>query len=287
MNLRKILCPVDFSEAAADAARYASAVAQRFSAELTLLHVAPAMAIEFSMAVPAQRRLLDLAQHHNHALRQTLDLFPNGGLDLPARRELAAGDAAEEILRISKEGRFDLIVMPTHGAGAIRRWLLLGSVTTKILQTSECPVLAAVDFGEDCRPPYLRHVYCAVDLGPQSEKVLCTGLALTKELDADLTVVHAAEAMEETAAELVGDDIRASILDGLRDKAAGLLQKTGARGEILIHSGKAYNVVADVVKSRGPGLVVIGRGVSEGMLGRLRAQAYEIIRRSPCPVLSV
>jgi nucleotide-binding universal stress UspA family protein len=34
-------------------------------------------------------------------------------------------------------------------------------------------------------------------------------------------------------------------------------------------------------------LVVIGRGASSGMLGRLRTNAYSIIRQSPCPVVSV
>ena len=34
-------------------------------------------------------------------------------------------------------------------------------------------------------------------------------------------------------------------------------------------------------------LVVIGRGVSNGILGRLRTNAYSIIRQSPCPVVSV
>jgi hypothetical protein len=34
-------------------------------------------------------------------------------------------------------------------------------------------------------------------------------------------------------------------------------------------------------------LLVIGRSVEDGMLGRLRTNAYSIIRQSPCPVVSV
>jgi hypothetical protein len=34
-------------------------------------------------------------------------------------------------------------------------------------------------------------------------------------------------------------------------------------------------------------LLVIGRGVIQGTLGRLRTNAHELIRRSRCPVLSV
>ena len=37
----------------------------------------------------------------------------------------------------------------------------------------------------------------------------------------------------------------------------------------------------------GADLLIIGRGVIQGPLGRLRTNAHEIIRRSPCAVLSV
>jgi nucleotide-binding universal stress UspA family protein len=45
--------------------------------------------------------------------------------------------------------------------------------------------------------------------------------------------------------------------------------------------------VPEVAERVGAGLIVIGRGVHTGVLGRLRAHAYEIIRNAPCPVLSV
>jgi hypothetical protein len=45
--------------------------------------------------------------------------------------------------------------------------------------------------------------------------------------------------------------------------------------------------IGDAVKRNKGDLLVIGRGVIEERLGRLRTNAYDIIRSSPCPVLSV
>jgi nucleotide-binding universal stress UspA family protein len=99
------------------------------------------------------------------------------------------GEAPEEIVRVARLGGHDLIVMSTHGSGAIRRWLLVGSVTTKVLHSSDCAVLAATDFS--ARTAEIRNVVCAVDMGPESRRVLCGSAGLARELGARLTVVHA------------------------------------------------------------------------------------------------
>jgi len=45
--------------------------------------------------------------------------------------------------------------------------------------------------------------------------------------------------------------------------------------------------VADVAASRRADLLVIGRGAESGLVGRLRANAYAILRESPCPVATI
>jgi len=53
---------------------------------------------------------------------------------------VAEGAASEKILEYAAEQAVDLIVMSTHGYGGLRR-LLLGSVTDKVVRSSEVPVL--------------------------------------------------------------------------------------------------------------------------------------------------
>lgn len=57
--------------------------------------------------------------------------------------------------------------------------------------------------------------------------------------------------------------------------------------EILIEGGDPADSICEVARQREADLIVIGRGTASGIFGRMRAHAYEIIRDSPCPVVSV
>ena len=54
--------------------------------------------------------------------------------------ELLEGPPAEAILNVAETREADLIVMGTRGLGSIRS-LLLGSVSSKVIQHAPCPVL--------------------------------------------------------------------------------------------------------------------------------------------------
>lgn len=53
---------------------------------------------------------------------------------------LRIGNPVEEILKFASENSVDLIVMGTHGRSGIEH-LLAGSVTERVVRTSQCPVL--------------------------------------------------------------------------------------------------------------------------------------------------
>src|SRR6185295_2640468 len=92
--------------------------------------------------------------------------------DLPVKRVLVKGEPAHEIVRVAREENADLIVMPTHGYGAFRRFLL-GSVTAKVLHDSACPVWTGAHVKEPSSSDFsLRNILCAVDLSEHSRKTL-------------------------------------------------------------------------------------------------------------------
>jgi len=57
-----------------------------------------------------------------------------------ASLETAVGDPAEQILRVARDLQAGLIVMTTHGRGALGRWVF-GSVADQVMRTSPVPVL--------------------------------------------------------------------------------------------------------------------------------------------------
>ncbi len=285
MHLRKILCPVDFSDATAAAARWADSLAGHFEAEVTLLHVAPALDLEFAAAQPRPSQLLQIAEHRHRLVRQTIAQFPGGPpLARCTERMVLEGDPAMEIARASKDG-YDLIVMPTRQSG-LQTWLTIGSVTTHVLHAVECPVLASVRF-DTLYQIRGGAVLCALDLGPQSRSVLQAAAGIARDLEAQLAIVHAAPAFGDALEDFLDANWRATLKTRLCQKTAALQREAGAEGPIIVEPGDPHRVVADAVQSQGAGLVVIGRGARDGLWGRLRAHAYAIIRHSPCPVLSV
>lgn len=62
------------------------------------------------------------------------------------KTEVIVGSAANTILSVAEAGRFDLIVLCSHGASGVRRWML-GSVAEKVARYAPAPVLLLRDGG--------------------------------------------------------------------------------------------------------------------------------------------
>jgi len=57
---------------------------------------------------------------------------------------LRMGNAAEEIIKFSKETNMRLIMMSCHGKSGLREWVF-GSVSNKVLHSSKIPLLLVKD----------------------------------------------------------------------------------------------------------------------------------------------
>jgi nucleotide-binding universal stress UspA family protein len=66
-----------------------------------------------------------------------------------------------------------------------------------------------------------------------------------------------------------------------------LQRDAGTNFEVCLEGGSAAHVIRAAAFHHEADLVVIGRGSIHETFGRLRTNAYNIIRDSPCPVLSV
>lgn len=148
IRLNSILWPTDFSDCAKAAQKYALAFAEQFDAHLHLLHVIhdpTAEVPEFGMglAFPAYvenlpRRQAELEEKSIENLTRSLpDNWQEGRQVTIAVKH---GPPFLEIVRYAKEHQTDLIVLGTHGRGALAH-VLLGSVAERVVQKAPCPVL--------------------------------------------------------------------------------------------------------------------------------------------------
>jgi nucleotide-binding universal stress UspA family protein len=206
---------------------------------------------------------------------------------LPVRRFIYEGDPESQIAATAQSEHVGLVIMPTHGRGVFRRFLI-GSVTAKVLHDVKCPVLTGAHTQEHAggNAPGISNIACAIDPSRQSEEILTAALSLAEVFHATLRIVHVVPRWDP--------NLRADSSSGLSDQLKEIVKNQMAKmrpvsavdnPEISIEEGEVAHGVAHFAKSSGADLVVIGRGSGEAE--RLKTNTYSIVRQSPCPVLSV
>jgi nucleotide-binding universal stress UspA family protein len=289
VSIGKILLPVDFSERSPGAAHYARTLAGHFNSEVHAMHVLPSPDYAVGGVEVGIAAVGEYFANRREQVAKDLNAFAQSEFaDLKVKTVLYEGDPARHIVEYAQQEKINLIVMPTHGYGPFRRFIL-GSVTAKVLHDAECPIWTGVHLAES--PPAdqieFRNIICAVDLGAMSKKTLCWAGQFAAEFGARLTVVHAAPLIEVGEARYFDPAWRLALIDQAKGEIAKLQDSLGSRADVVVESGEAQKVVREVAEEAKADLVVIGRGTSAGVFGRLRANAYAIIRESPCPVVSV
>jgi len=279
--IRKIVVPVDFSERSAAVAPYAKAFAEKFQAQLFLIHVEHSASFIRSIGSRARR---SSAVQEASQVEAELETMADTEFDgFSVSHEVLEGDPAAKIVEYARTVQADLIMMPTRGCGPYRRFLL-GSVTAKVLHDSECPVWTSVHI-ENALPaePVCRKVACAVDLGPHTTEVLSWASRMASGMGAELLLVHATSPMDHFLENAADPDPRLQATQAAREAVQELLRETDVDAEIAVSSGPVCDVVYRNVAQFSADLLVIGRHAASGMAGRLHPHAYSIIRESPCP----
>ena len=276
VGFKRILFPVEFSLRCISAAPHVAAYARLFDAEIVLLHV------ELTGIEPF---VWPLQTEH---LRERLDEFLIQEFDgLDVQRLVRLGDPAREIASAANNEKVDLIMMPTHGRGLFRRFVI-GSVTTKVLHDAACPVWTSAHLNAEHLPAStnISSVLCAVDLDDRGVHTLRYAGNFARHLGATLTVAHAVPGLA-ILPELYTDlDVRADLMSAARERIAEMQTLAGTNAMPCVGAGNIGPFVSDAAQSHKAGLVIVGRG-GHGLMGRLRTHDYAIIRESQCPVLSI
>ena len=279
-SLTKILVPIDFSERCLGATRYAIPLVEHFHSELTLLHV-------FSPIEDVSLEVRTFNETRREKAQKALDDFLCAALNhLNTHRLLREGDPAEIIVDQARRDRSDMIMMPTHGYGPFRR-LLLGSVTAKVLHDAPCPVWTGVHLAQGPPVEWLtpKQVVCALDLSPASGAVLLWANGRAAAFHSELTILHVEPRLDSPGEEYFAQEWRRHLLAQAAEAAAQLQARNGTHAQVMLEPGDVADAVARVVRKLNADLLVIGRGESSD--ARLGTHAYDIIRKSPCPVVSI
>jgi nucleotide-binding universal stress UspA family protein len=287
MAFKHILFPVDFSDRCDAVRPLVKSVAQRFRSKLTLMHVIQTPVGWYDGIEAPYPIMFDVPSMLEEGRRQ-LEAFLEAPTPAGITKVVEQGDPATQITAYAKQNDVDLIMMPTHGYGKFRS-LLLGSVTAKVLHDARCAVWTAAHTeaeelagGLDCRS-----MMCAVDLTPESVHLIRYAADLAHEYRAKLRLVHAVSVTEARPQKYLDTEFNQFLFQAAREEIAKLQEEARTNLELCLDGGSVSTVVRAAALHHNADLVVIGRGKLQEILGRLRTNAYAIIRDSSCPVLSV
>lgn len=259
--MSNILVPVDFTGRSADIANSAVDLAHHFHSKVMLLHVER----------PVQGDAYWTAEAVHWAEQRMDEFMPELRTDPDVRRIVCShSDVSAEILRVASETGADLIVMPTHGYGAIRR-VLLGSIVDNVLRKASCPVWTCARLRPAPPAQWLepRRILCAVDSVIEGPRVLSWASALASELSAKLCVAWSRKGLTDNREEM----------DHLR-KAHRIYAEVG------VEAGNIPNVLRGAASRMQANLLIIDRQFRRSST-ESGLDMYQVVRQSPCPVVYV
>lgn len=288
MRFRNILFPVDFSDRSHAAVPHVKAMARRYGASITLLHVvegpaAWAVANDGGYFVEFDLPRLMKEMDERLAAFAAVD-FPSGAVT----RLVEKGDPGTSIAELAKTWGTDLIMMPTHGRGVFRS-ALIGSVAAKVLHDAHCAVWTGAHLEDNTVPSHaeIKTVMCALDLEEGSLDLLKATARFAAEWKADVYIVHAVPGTEVRPDMYFDVPLEMFLKDNARKQIADLQKAGGTAFGVCLEAGGVSKVVRDASEHHNADLVITGRGAMRHFAGRLRTHAYGIIRDAGRPVLSL
>lgn len=279
----QILAATDFSGRSQRALRQAGLLARERNADLTIVHVV-------DDDQPA--RLIDLekreAEQYLAELGGTLAELQG----LSYQSAVVTGEPFDGILRTAKSTGADLVVMGAHRKQILRD-VFTGTTIERVIRTGSFPILMVND---EAAISYQR-ILAAVDAAPPAIDAIRTAKALGLLDGADLTLVHAFEAMAERKLFFAGveTDRINEYVDKERQTIAAELEKYFAVDQagvdewsLRVSEGQPAAVISRAVEESAADLVIIGthgrRGIAAVFLGSV---TMDVVRSVETDILAV
>lgn len=217
-SVRRILVPVDFSDASMKACIFALSLAAKLKAEIKLLHVYfnPVIDIApFDTSHAYQVNLVNyLHEAEQNARNQLLELVKDlrakakkKKLDTKITYSITNGLAADEIIERGKKFKPGIIIMGTRGIGRQTRGFL-GSVTAKVIEKTDIPVLAIPEKSRYTRIESLKNLLYATDFDESDHLAMSRLVNLLHPFDISLYCVHISIGVRKSWQKVKMDSLR-------------------------------------------------------------------------------
>ena len=297
LEIKRILCPIDFSEFSMRAYHYALSVAEHYRAQVLALHIVELSRYPYADYAASVGDYDNFSRALCEGGKEQLQEFVKKHTHVETDLEMLVhqGTAPDCILSVAKARKTDLIVMGTHGRRGFDR-LMLGTTTDRVMRRVSCPVLAvsraphesiAADNAtgeEQRRVHHLNRILFSTDFSENSERALNYAISAATEYDAELTLLHM---LEDCASPAKKDEAIATATKQL-DKLIPFGERKNLKIKTAVRVGEPYQHIIQHAQEAQIDLVVMavrGRGALD--LAVFGSTTYRVMQLGPCPVLAV
>ncbi len=285
IQLAKILVATDFSPVSMRALDYAESLARRYGSHVFVTHV---ISID-SYPLAAPEVTVGLAQSQRREAENRIQemLFLGRLRDVPHDVLIEEGALWPAIQKVIEKHDIDLVVVGTHGMGAVQK-LVLGSGAEQIFRQCACPVLTVGPAVESGVPPQVvfKHILFATEFGLGCEREAAYAFSLGQEHDATVTLLHVVKSLEDYSEAGLANK-REAIKHQLQE-----LVPSGAEAwcRIQFHMaiGEPAAEILRYARDTHADLIVMGAKARAGLAGHVPGtKAYKVVSEAHCPVLTV
>lgn len=292
-----LLVPLDGSRLAESAIPAAAHIAERFHAEVTLLHViernAPA-------AVHGDRHLTEPAEADEYLERLKNTAFPEGVAATCHVHEVEVDNVARSIVAHSGEFQPDLIVLCTHGKEGVRE-LLFGSIAQKVLALGDVPILLIHPRDDESPIDFrCRRILLPLDGDPEHEQSVSAAREMAQACGAELDLIMIVPTVGSLPAEWAASGrllpgVTGELLDIAQVNADGYLRNIveklkdgGISVEYEVLRGDPADGIVETASQNRSDLIVLGTHRKAGMDAFWSGSiAHRVTSRASVPLLLV
>jgi nucleotide-binding universal stress UspA family protein len=280
-----ILLATDFSPASDQALEYAVSLARHYRSAIYLTHIItpeayPMVSPEFTASA--------LQKKHAEVESKFRDLLKSGRLlALAYKAVIQEGSLWPAIEELIETYHVDLVVVGTHGMGAVRK-ILIGSGAEEVFRKAKVPVLT-VGPSTQKEPMYeleFKNILFATDFGRSAEREAAYAFSLAQEHRSRLRLVHVFPHSEVRGNDLLTVEKENGVAQLRELVPAGAELHCKLDFEVAV--GEPVAEILRIAAKTNADLIVMGAKGRESFAGKLpHTKAYRVVCGAPCPVLTV
>jgi nucleotide-binding universal stress UspA family protein len=299
LNVKNILFPTDYSKCAAQALEHALYLAKHCRAKLHIVHATVLRQDDPRNSANHSSDSNELRERLSKIVMEEIDpdlkIYIQGFNDEAIRMEELMGfSAAELIVQYANTRNIDLIVMGTHGRRGLG-YMFLGSIAQEVVRVAPCPVYTVRESVKPQSAKKKEVILSPVDFSDHSRAAISMAREAADMYGSKLELLHVIENKLYSAYNVFGEKtmlkLQQDIINQCRKKMRVTLDEStgpGVRAEFKIVTGHVVSEILEYARCNSVDLIAIAThgvtGLKNFLLGGV---AEKVIRRAPCPVLTI